>query len=224
MGSEETATSTREFWFDEETDRAMEAEHRFVWEAMVDTVDVDLHGARVLDAGCNTGGFLRMLADRAGIAEGRGFDPARGPIRIADELRDGRPVEYAVADRRPDGWDGFDVAFSHEVLFLVHDLEAHARDVLAGLRPGGAYYAVMGTHDRNPGFAEWHASVAEQLSFPRVYSIEDVLDAFRRAGFEPHVGRLRVRFVPGWAIEGKDLDKTLDYYDRHKMIFKFRRP
>src|SRR3990170_1257230 len=101
MGSEETATSTREFWFDEETDRAMEAEHRFVWEAMVDTVDVDLHGARVLDAGCNTGGFLRMLADRAGIAEGRGFDPAPGPIRIADELRDGRPVEYAVADRRP---------------------------------------------------------------------------------------------------------------------------
>jgi SAM-dependent methyltransferase len=224
MGSEGTATSEREFWFDEATDRAMEAEHRFVWETMVDRADVDLQGARVLDVGCSTGGFLRMLVDEAGIGEGFGYDPAPGAIRIAEDMRGKRPLAYSVGGSRPEGWDGFDAAFSHEVLFLVHDLEAHARDVLQGLRAGGVYYAVMGTHDRNPALASWHASVAEQLGLPPIYSLEDVLGAFTAAGFEPHLGRLRVPFVPGWALAGKDLDQTLDYYDRHKMMFKFVRP
>jgi hypothetical protein len=33
---------------------------------MLDTIDVDLAGRQVLDAGCNRGGFLRLLADRCG--------------------------------------------------------------------------------------------------------------------------------------------------------------
>jgi len=37
---------------------------------MLDTIQTDLVGWRVLDAGCNRGGFLRLLIDAEGIAEG----------------------------------------------------------------------------------------------------------------------------------------------------------
>ncbi|HEX4670955.1 MAG TPA: hypothetical protein VH279_01745, partial [Solirubrobacteraceae bacterium] len=61
---------TDAYWQDAAADEAMQEEHGFVWEAMLDTIVVDLAGKRVLDAGCNQGGFLRLLADRCSIAEG----------------------------------------------------------------------------------------------------------------------------------------------------------
>jgi hypothetical protein len=60
----------------------MQDEHGFVWKAMldaVDGVDGDMAGSRVLDVGCNRGGFLRLAADRWGIAEGSGYDPTASP-------------------------------------------------------------------------------------------------------------------------------------------------
>jgi 2-polyprenyl-3-methyl-5-hydroxy-6-metoxy-1,4-benzoquinol methylase len=217
-------TSAREFWFDEETDRQLEPEHRFVWETMLDTVDVDLTGTKVLDIGCNAGGFLRMVADRSGVKAGFGYDPAWRPIEMANADRGDRPLTYAAADHRPTDWTDFDVAFSHEVLFCIQDLGAHARDIFDGLRPGGRYYAVMGTHSRNPQMAEFHAEVRERLGLPdRVYAIEDVIGAFAGAGFEPHVGRMPFRFLPQLVL-GDDAGAALDYYARHKLMFKFVRP
>ena len=215
-------TAVREFWWDEQTDLGMEHEHRFVWETMLDMVDADLAGARVLDVGCNTGGFLRLLADRTGIAEGRGYDPARRPIELADARRGARPLTHAVAERRPEGWTGFDVAFSHEVLFVIHDLAAHADDVYQGLRPGGTYYAVTGVHDGDPGARPWHDEVAERLSLPPLRSVGSILATFAEAGFEAHVGRMPFRFIPAHALED-DAAATLDYYARHKLMFRFQR-
>src|SRR5437879_1362863 len=118
---------TQTYWQDAAADEAMQEEHGFVWRAMLDTIDVDLAGKRVLDAGCNRGGFLRLLADRCAIAEGCGYDPASGAIEDARRLARERRLEFVTAETVPDGWDGFDVAFSHEVLYLLHDLSAHAR-------------------------------------------------------------------------------------------------
>src|SRR6476661_1922928 len=100
---------SRAYWQDAAADAAMQEEHGFVWRAMLDTIDVDLAGKRVLDAGCNRGGFLRLLADRCAIAEGYGYDPASGAIEDARRLARGRHLEFETADTVPDGWDGFDV-------------------------------------------------------------------------------------------------------------------
>jgi len=72
----------RSYWRSAVEDEAMQDEHGFVWRAMLDTVDVDPAGKRVLDAGCNRGGFLRLLSDACGIVEGCGFDPASGAIAM----------------------------------------------------------------------------------------------------------------------------------------------
>ena len=110
----------------------MQDEHVFVWKAILDSVDSDLAGRRVLDIGCNQGGFLRLTYDDRRIAEGWGYDPASAAVADARRLAGERPLRFEVAERVPVGWEGFDAAFSHEVLYLLHDLRDHAGQRLRG--------------------------------------------------------------------------------------------
>src|SRR5712672_1757318 len=98
------------YWQTATADEWMQAEHAFVWKAMLETIDSDLAGKRVLDAGCNRGGFLRLLADQGDIAEGFGYDPAPGAIDDARQLAGTRPLQFEVADTVPGGWLDFDTA------------------------------------------------------------------------------------------------------------------
>ena len=218
---------TPTYWQDATADEAMQEEHGFVWRAMLDTVDVDLAGKRVLDAGCNQGGFMRLLADRCAIGEGFGYDPASGAIEDARRLAGARPLTFEVSDTVPDGWDGFDAAFSHEVLYLLHDLPAHARAIFAALAPGGAYYAVIGVHAGSPLMVRWHRDNAEALNLPPLNDIDDVITVFEGAGFEAAAARLAVRFVPAAGHHGHDRGRLLDwldYYYDQKLLLRFTRP
>ena len=207
----------------------MQEEHGFLWRAMLDTVGIDLAGRRVLDAGCNRGGFLRLLVDDARIAEGWGYDPAAGAIDDARRLAGQRPLTFEAATTVPAGWVDFDVAFSHEVLYLLHDLAAHAAATFAALAPGAPYFAAMGVHAGSPMMAAWHRSVAADLGLPRLYDLDDVVEAFEGAGFDVSAARLRVGFVPLSSRRGghdhrEGLADWLDYYARDKVLFRFTRP
>jgi SAM-dependent methyltransferase len=218
---------TPTYWQDAAADEDMQEEHGFVWRAMLDTVDVGLAGRRVLDAGCNQGGFMRLLADRCAIAEGFGYDPASGAIEDARRLAEARPLTFEVSDTVPDGWDGFDAAFSHEVLYLLHDLPAHARAIFAALAPGGAYHAVIGVHAGSPVMVRWHRENVEALNLPPLNDIEDVITVFEGAGFEAAAARLAVRFVPAAGHHGHDRGRLLDwldYYYDQKLLLRFTRP
>jgi SAM-dependent methyltransferase len=214
------------YWRSAAHDEAMQHEHGFIWRAMLETIDVDLAGKRVLDAGCNRGGFLRLLADSCAIAEGFGYDPAAGAVDDARRLTGERPLQFEVADTVPAGWGGFDVAFSHEVLYLVDDLAEHAEAIFGALAPGGVYYAVMGVHAGSPLMARWHAANAAELDLPRLYGIDEVVTAFQAAGFAAAAGRLAMRFVPT-AGHGHDelggLTDWLDYYYEQKLLLRFVR-
>ena len=218
---------TQSYWQDAAADEAMQEEHAFVWSAMLDTIDVDLAGKRVLDAGCNQGGFLRLVADRFAISEGFGYDPASGAIDDARRLTAGLPLTFEVSDTVPDGWDGFDVAFSHEVLYLLHDLSVHARALFAALAPGGAYYAVIGVHTGSPLMVKWHRENVDALNLPPLNDIEDVIAVFEGAGFEAAAARLAVRFVPAAGHHGHGRGRLLDwlgYYYDQKLLLRFTRP
>lgn len=217
------------YWRSAADDAAMQDEHEFLWRAMLDTIDVDLAGRRVLDAGCNQGGFLRMLVDECGIAEGRGFDPAASAIDDARRLAGARPLTFDTAASVPDGWSDFDVAFSHEVLYLLHDLRAHATSMVAALAPGAPYFAVMGVHAGSRLMAEWHASAAAELALPKLYALDEVVDVFDAAGFDVSVAALELGFVPVTGVRGghehrRNLADWLDYYRRDKVMFRFTRP
>jgi SAM-dependent methyltransferase len=212
---------------DAAADEAMQADHAFVWEAMLETIDSDLVGKRVLDAGCNRGGFLRLLADERGIAAGFGYDPASGAIEDARRLAGTRPLQFEVADTVPRGWRDFDVALSHEVLYLLHDLPGHARAMFGALMAGGVYYAVMGVHAASPLMAEWHRANVDELQLPELYDIDDVVAIFQAAGFNAAAARLAIGLVPaashGHHGPGRLID-WLDYYRDQKFLLRFTRP
>jgi SAM-dependent methyltransferase len=217
------------YWRGAVEDEAMQDEHGFIWKAMLDTVDVDLRGKRVLDAGCNRGGFLRLLVDAAGIAEGYGYDPAAGAVNDARRLTSGRPLTFEIADAVPEGWNDFDVAFSHEVLYLLEDLTAHAISLFGAMRPGGAYFAVVGVHEDSPMMSTWHAENAAELGLPRLYGLDEVAEAFEATGFSASVANLKLSFVPVSAHRHghghrRDLLAWLDYYSREKVLLRFTRP
>jgi SAM-dependent methyltransferase len=217
------------YWRSAAHDEAMQDEHGFIWRAMVDTIDLDLAGARVLDAGCNRGGFLRLLADRCGIAAGYGYDPASAAIADAATLAGDRPLTYETSTTVPAGWSHFDVAFSHEVLYLLHDLRGHAEMVLEALKPGAPYFAVMGVHAGSSLMSAWHRAAEHELGLPELYDLDDVAQVFGDAGFEVSLARLQVRFVPVATRHGghdhrRDLNEWLDYYTRDKVLFQFVRP
>jgi SAM-dependent methyltransferase len=216
------------YWQGAAEDEAMQDEHGFIWRALIETADFDLAGKRVLDAGCNRGGFLRLLVDEFGIAAGSGYDPAAGAIEDARRLACDRPLTFEASDSVPAAWNGFDVAFSHEVLYVLHDLPAHAAAVCAALAPGAPYFAVMGAHAGSSMMSAWHPSVADELGLPPLYEVDDVVDVFDRAGFDVSVARLQVKFVPVTGVRGghehrSNLMGWLDYYTRDKLVFRFTR-
>ncbi len=217
------------YWRGAAEDEAMQDEHGFIWKAMLDTIDTDLEGSRVLDAGCNRGGFLRLLVDAAGIAEGYGYDPAPGAITDARRIAGARPLTFEVAASMPDGWGNFDVAFSHEVLYLLENLPAHAADLFGALKPGGSYFAVMGVHAESPLMSSWHAESAVELGLPKLYELDVVARDFEDAGFSVSVANLKLGFVP---VSGHrhghdhrtDLLDWLAYYRREKVLLRCTRP
>jgi SAM-dependent methyltransferase len=220
-------TMQRTYWRTPALDEAMQDDHGFIWQAMLDTVDVELRGRRVLDAGCNRGGFLRLLADRHHIAEGLGYDPASGAIGDARRLTGERPLKFEVTNSVPEHWSGLDVAFSHEVLYLLADLARHAAAIYRCLHPGGVYFAVMGVHTRSPLMVEWHAANREELGLPALYDLDDVIATFQSAGLDASVARLALRFVP---VSGRHEDHDgpafdwLRYYHENKLLLRFSRP
>jgi SAM-dependent methyltransferase len=204
-------------------DAEMQAEHGFLWDALIRTAAVDLAGRRVLDAGCNQGGFLRLLSDRFGIAAGFGYDPAAAAVAAARDQAAGRPLQFEVADTVPPAWTEMDVAFSHEVLYLVHDLPAHAAAIHLALAPGGRYFASIGMHDRNPLIARWHRELARSVALPPIYSLDEVAAALTGAGFTVDVSRFDVRFIPVAGHEEPDLATWVQYYNEDKLLFRATR-
>jgi SAM-dependent methyltransferase len=220
---------SKPYWRGATEDAAMQDEHGFLWRAMLNTIDIDLVGRRVLDAGCNRGGLLRLLVDEFTIAEGYGYDPASGAIDDARRLVGQRPLTFETADTVPDGWAEFDAAFSHEILYLLHDLASHAAATFAALSPGAPYFAVMGVHAGSRMMSAWHGSVASELGLPGLYDLDEVVEVFDDVGFEVSVARIQMRFVPvserrGGHEHRRGLMDWLDYYERDKALFRFTRP
>jgi SAM-dependent methyltransferase len=211
------------YWRSAAEDEAMQDEHLFVWQAMAKSVDGDLAGQRVLDIGCNRGGFLRMLYDSRGIGEGFGYDPAAAAIADARRLAGRRPLRFEAAANIPVEWGHFDMAFSHEVLYLIPDLRSHAGSVYAALEAGGSYYAVIGVHTGSPLMVEWHRTHAAELALPPLHDVDGVAASFAAAGFEVAASRLPVGYVPVPADAPRVME-WLDYYNEKKLLFRFTRP
>jgi SAM-dependent methyltransferase len=201
--------------------------HAAMWRHMIGLLpETDLSGKDVLDFGCNQGGFLRLLHALRPFRHGLGIDIAEASVAKAEILSTHMPIRFRVGSTLG-GLEGqFDIAFSHEVIYLVPDIATHAREMFAALRPGGIYYAVTGCHTGNPLWPRWRELVAERTNtIVQDRSVTDYAEAFATAGFTVSARRLGFDgFVPfkpgGWM---PTLEDALDYALHTKVLFRLIR-
>ncbi|WP_306145193.1 bifunctional 2-polyprenyl-6-hydroxyphenol methylase/3-demethylubiquinol 3-O-methyltransferase UbiG [Roseibium sp. MMSF_3412] len=220
-------TNLIETWSNRSFEEAtMTEEHTWIWCEMINAIDeTNLSASDVLDFGCNQGGFLRLLHDLRPFNSGTGVDIARRAVAIAKTLKGNRPITYHAAEDLADLERKFDIAFSHEAIYLVGDLDRHARQMAGALKPGGCYYAVTCCHRDSPLWAMWRARIEEFSNVPVPnHSIADIAGAFRNAGFAVSVRRfLANAFVPFSEPNEyfpTDADR-LETYSRWKLMFRF---
>ncbi len=216
-------------WYDDEKrEEAMAEGHSPIWRHLISLMrETDLSDASVLDFGCNQGGLLRMLLAERPFAKGLGIDIASHSIGKARKLSAGLNLDFTVGDSPAPHKEAFDLAISHEVIYLIDDLEAHARDMLAALRKGGAYYAVTGCHTGNPDLDAWR-KVVEQRTMTQIVdrSLEDYASIFLKAGFAVSARKFGYEdFIPfGRDRWDTSYDNDLTYYRDIKTIFRLERP
>lgn len=223
--SETKPPATIPTWYiDPDAEDAMADGHAPIWRHLIGLVpEIDLSRHAVLDFGCNQGGFLRHLHAARPFRRALGVDIARQSVEKADRLKGNLPIQYQT-DTQLAGWDGtFDIAFSHEVVYLIEDIAGHAADMLRVLKSGGVYYAVTGCHTDNPLWPSWRKLVAERTNtVVQDRSITDYARSFAEAGFDVSARKLAFDgFIPyhpdGWT---PDYATALDYYTQTKTVFR----
>lgn len=207
---------------------SMTDDHAWIWREMINCIpSKDLADAKVLDVGCNQGGFLRLLYDTSPFAIGVGVDIAEDRVALANAASGNRPISYIATDKTGDAGQAFDLAFSHEVIYLIEDIRDHALQVASVLKQGGHYDAVTCCHSDSPLWKTWRPMIAEFSNVPVPnHSVEDFADAFRSAGFEVSISRfLANAFIPVEppnAYFPSDIAR-LDTYTNWKLCFRCRK-
>lgn len=216
-------------WYvDPKAEDAMSDGHAPIWRHLIGLVsETDLSALSVLDFGCNQGGFLRMLHTMRPFRRALGIDIARKSIERAKALKADMPIQYQVGDNVAGLEQEFDLAFSHEVIYLVADIDRHASELWHALKPGGVYYAVTGCHSDNPLWSQWRGLVAEKTNtVVQDRSVADYARSFSKAGFDVSARKLAFTgFVPfsedDWMPNFAD---ALRYYSETKIVFRVVKP
>lgn len=227
MSKTAAATALKTWTTSQHEEDAMFEGHIHLWRTMIEQIEEqNLRGARVLDFGCNQGGFLRMLYNMKPFHKGYGVDIAAESVKKAEGFNPGLPVTYGAPDLLDQVAGQIDVAFSHEVIYLLQDLSAHAQTIKKTLRPGGVYYAATGCHSENPLWPRWHKLISDYSNIPvPTYSLNDYAQAFEEQGFMVELMPFKPRGFIRFHGEDKNyyprvFDK-LDYYYNHKILFRF---
>ncbi|WP_270165429.1 class I SAM-dependent methyltransferase [Paenibacillus sp. SYP-B4298] len=207
-------------------DQSMEDSHQAHWRRVLDFIpETNLRGRRILDFGCNQGGFLRLLYERSPFAEAVGTDLAIGSIEVANARKGELPIQYIATAHPEQLGQRFDIAFSLAVLYLLDDLSEHARKMKACLKPGGIYYATYADYPRNPSFPRIRERINASSAQPmQSYSLDEIAAAFFEAGFDVGVRRMKptdfVQLSASDSWYGSVADQ-LQYAYEKAYIFRF---
>ncbi len=132
--------------------------------------------ARILEAGCGTGGNIAMLARFGAVA---GFEPDAGARELAGR-KDGFDLrEGALPDRIPFEAGSFDLVAALDVLEHVDDDRGSLAALTARLRPGG--WALLTV----PAFPALWSRHDESHHHRRRYRKPDLLALAHAAGLTP---------------------------------------
>lgn len=217
-----------ETWDDLAGEESMAEGHEPAWRTLISYIEENtLAGKKVLDFGCNRGGFLKLLHQQKPYAEGLGVDIADESVAFANSHKGDTPCTYDHSRVLATKTGEFDIAFSHEVVYLLPDLLAHAREMRSVLKTGGIYYLAIGEYAENPLWERWKKTVSEFSPVPpQTYSLQDIAKAFQDSGFAVSIRRMVCDgFLPYDAHDGKYLHspiELLDFMTQYMMLFRLK--
>lgn len=126
-------------------------------------------------------GRLRPVRPALGV----GLEPpsARSVLRAATALTPARlPILFTAAPL--DAFPGqFDLILSHEVIYLLEDLEGTFAAARRALRPGGLFAAATAMYREHEYYRRWRPRLARHGIPVFDYSRATYVRALRRAGF-----------------------------------------
>lgn len=204
--------------------------HAHHWEAMLSLLPdkTITPETSVLDFGCNQGGFLRRTYAKYPFKRALGIDIAEDSLTVAEQKKGHIPVEYTTVEKflEVQPLHIFDVAFSHEVIYLLRDLNEHARIMNRVLKPGATYYAATGCHTDNPLWHDWHGKISAYSNIPvPQYALHDYVSAFKNnnfnVAFRPFGIQDYIKSEPDDAVYFPSPAAKMNYYAQHKILFRF---
>ncbi|MBD2847809.1 class I SAM-dependent methyltransferase [Paenibacillus sp. IB182496] len=193
------------WWSHAESEESMEDEHRPGWDEVIRLMpETDLSACKVLDFGCNRGGFLRHLHQARPFAQGVGVDLGAESVKLAEQRKGALPLTYANTGSPEALGIAFDLAFALSVIYLVGDLPEHARKIAAALRPGGVYYVTYTDLSDNASAAFFKREIERYSRLEaHMHALDDFADAFAAAGFQTQAMR---RQPSGFLTLGSERD------------------
>jgi SAM-dependent methyltransferase len=226
---------------------SMSEEHRFLWATLLRACGSRIRsGMRVLDFGCGNGTMLAYLMRGDGrqwhgchCSLGVGIDtPALAGVLAEASARVREDLPIILSSSRPEAFpEQFDLVVSHEVIYLLPDLEEAFRGLHAALAPGGFIALATGCHAENPLYRRWMEALVREGVHAHPYGISEYLGALRHAGFvdvEETAMRMEVAVYEEWvaaragSAPNPDWFATTDeervyYTDFGKALFLGRR-
>lgn len=222
-----TITNIKTWANNNEEEDGMNDGHSHIWLRMIEQCGIESFTHKnILDFGCNQGGFLRLLNHKKPFKSALGVDIAEDSLAKATAAKPANaPIAYQNAAVLETKANEFDVAFSHEVIYLLPDLKAHAQTINRVLKSGGIYFAAIGCYIENPLWPKWREYIASYSNVPVPdYSINDYANAFLDAGFKVEARALK----PDDFMEYNAADKVyfptvidhINYHTNNKILFK----
>ncbi len=138
------------------------------------------------------------------------------------------PARFEVRENLAGLDNQFDLALSHEVPYLIPDLDNHAKQIFDTLKPGGVYYAACGCHRDNPAWPAWKPAIQSMSDLTvQDHALDDYAQALHKAGFLVAARPFQIdAFLPikvSCALIPKVAAK-LDYYKSVKTLFRMVKP
>ncbi|WP_430610098.1 class I SAM-dependent methyltransferase [Enterococcus sp. DIV0876] len=180
-------TDTYDHWWLEGNngDQEMEDDHQDAWQNIISLLDPqDILAKRILDFGCNQGGFLRKLHDALPFTDGVGIDLAKKAVEVANTRVGEKPIRYINTGDAVSIGQKFDTVISTSVLYLIRDLDEHFQMIHDVLSDGGVYYASFADQTDNPSF-DYMKSVIDQFGATKMQgkTLNEVVDSLIVHGF-----------------------------------------